>query len=177
LAPAGDPTAWAAPLRPHTAGPGPTRRAGRPAPTAVAAALGALHDRGTTVDWPAFYAGTGARTVALPTTAFQRTRYWLQSAPRTGDLTAAGLTTAGHPLLGAAVESPDGVLLTGRLDTATQPWLADHTVLDTVLLPGTAFTELVRAAGERVGLPRVRELTLAAPLVLPADGSVLVQVH
>ncbi|MGV9757872.1 SDR family NAD(P)-dependent oxidoreductase [Streptomyces tricolor] len=177
LGPDGVLTAMAAPLLPDTAVAVPTLRAGRPEATAVAAALGALHDRGTTVDWPAFYAGTGARTVALPTTAFQRTRYWLQSAPRTGDLTAAGLTTAGHPLLGAAVESPDGVLLTGRLDTATQPWLADHTVLDTVLLPGTAFTELVRAAGERVGLPRVRELTLAAPLVLPADGSVLVQVH
>ncbi|MEG3631676.1 SDR family NAD(P)-dependent oxidoreductase, partial [Streptomyces poriticola] len=177
LGPDGVLTAIAAPLLPDTAVAVPTLRAGRPETPAVAAALGALHDRGAAVDWPAFFAGTGARTVELPTTAFQRTRYWLESAPRTGDLSAAGLATAGHPLLGAAVDSPDGMLLTGRLDTATHPWLADHTVLDTVLLPGTAFVELARAAGERVGLPRVRELTLAAPLVLPADGSVLVQVH
>ncbi|MFI2204149.1 SDR family NAD(P)-dependent oxidoreductase, partial [Streptomyces sp. NPDC020192] len=177
LGPDGVLTAMAAPLLPDAAVAVPTLRAGRPEASAVAAALGALHDRGAAVDWPAFYAGTGARTVELPTTAFQRTRYWLESAPRTGDLSAAGLATAGHPLLGAAVDSPDGILLTGRLDTAGHPWLADHTVLGTVLLPGTAFVELVRAAGTRVGLPRVRELTLAAPLVLPAEGSVVVQVH
>ena len=52
----------------------------------------------------------------------------------------------GHPLLGAAVELPDadGFIFTGRLALSTHPWLADHTVMGTVLLPGTAFVELAR---------------------------------
>ncbi|MEU8700905.1 SDR family NAD(P)-dependent oxidoreductase [Streptomyces sp. NPDC048680] len=177
LGPDGVLTAMAAQVLPGTAAAVPTLRAGRPEVPAVAGALGALHHRGTEVDWAAFFAGTDAQRVELPTTAFQRTRYWLESTPGVGDLSAAGLDIAGHPMLGAVVESPDGVALTGRLGIATHPWMADHAVLGSVLLPGTAFVELAVAAGGRVGLPRVRELTLAAPLVLPTDGSVLVQVQ
>ncbi|MDB1089130.1 type I polyketide synthase [Streptomyces sp. ACA25] len=177
LGPDGVLTAMAAQVLPDTAVAVPVLRAGRPEVPAVLTALGALHHRGTEVDWAAFFAGADARRVELPTTAFQHTRYWLQSAPRLGDLSAAGLAVAGHPMLGAVVESPDGVTLTGRFGTATHPWLADHTVLGSVLLPGTAFVELVVAAGERVDLPRVRELTLDAPLVLPSEGSVFVQVQ
>ncbi|MDX3311412.1 type I polyketide synthase [Streptomyces sp. ME08-AFT2] len=170
-------TAMAAQLLPGTTAVVPVLRAGRPEAPAVATALGTLHHRGADVDWAAFFAGLGARRVELPTTAFQRTRYWLESTPRVGDLSAAGLAVADHPMLGAVVESPDGVTLTARLGAATHPWLADHAVLGTVLLPGTAFVELAVAAGGQVGSPRVRELTLAAPLVLPADGSVSVQVQ
>ncbi|MFF0740145.1 type I polyketide synthase [Streptomyces sp. NPDC004111] len=170
-------TAMAAPLLPADAVAVPVLRAGRPEAHAVAGALGTLHHRGAAVDWAAFFAGTGARRVELPTTAFQHTRYWLESAPRRGDLSAAGLADAGHPLLGAVLESPQGLTLTGRLGTTSHPWLADHTVLGSVLLPGTGFVELAAAAGTRAGLPVVRELTLAAPLVLPADGSVNLRVH
>ena len=60
-------------------------------------------------------------------------------------MAGAGLEDAGgHPLLGAAVELADGqgLVLTGRMSVATQPWLADHVVHGMVVLPGTAFAEL-----------------------------------
>ncbi|WP_346010826.1 polyketide synthase dehydratase domain-containing protein, partial [Streptomyces sp. SID5910] len=56
-------------------------------------------------------------------------------------------------------------------------WLADHAVAGVALLPGTAFVELALRAGDAVGCGRVEELTLEAPLVLPQDGAVSVQVH
>ncbi|WP_460370699.1 polyketide synthase dehydratase domain-containing protein, partial [Actinocorallia lasiicapitis] len=89
-----------------------------------------------------------------------------------------GLAALDHPLLGAAVTLPDtgGLLFTGRVSLADQPWLADHAVLDAVLLPGTAFVELAVRAGEETGCPAVEELTLQAPLVLQPEGGVDLQV-
>ena len=53
----------------------------------------------------------------------------------------------------------------------THPWLADHAVAGTVLLPGTAFLELALYAGREVGCELVQELALQAPLVLDeGDG-------
>src|SRR5206468_1751057 len=49
-------------------------------------------------------------------------------------------------------------------------------VLDTVLLPGTAFVELALAAGARLGCETLDELTLEAPLVLAEDDAVQLQV-
>ena len=59
---------------------------------------------------------------------------------------------------------------------ATHPWLADHAVGGTVLLPGTAFLELALRAAEQAGAETVEELTLQAPLVLPEAGAVAIQV-
>ncbi|GAA0252032.1 hypothetical protein GCM10010492_60630 [Saccharothrix mutabilis subsp. mutabilis] len=144
----------------------PLLRANHDEPQTVAQALAELHVRGVDPDWAAVF--EGARKVPLPTYAFQRKRFWLTPVRRAGDVSAAGLRSSGHPLLGAAVELPDGsTVLTGRLSLATHPWLADHRVHGTVVLPGTALLEL---AGD------VAELTLSAPLVVPADGSVTVQV-
>ena len=94
-----------------------------------------------------------------------------------GDVSAAGLGTADHPLLGASVRlaDADGHLFTGRLALDTQPWLADHAVMGVALLPGTAFVELAIRAGDQVGCEVLEELTLEAPLVLPERGGVHVQ--
>uniref|UniRef100_UPI0012E9D56F polyketide synthase dehydratase domain-containing protein n=1 Tax=Streptomyces apocyni TaxID=2654677 RepID=UPI0012E9D56F len=43
------------------------------------------------------------------------------------------------------------------------------------LLPGTGLVELAARAGDQVGAERVEELTLSAPLVLPEQGSVQLQ--
>ncbi|MEV0850686.1 SDR family NAD(P)-dependent oxidoreductase, partial [Streptomyces sp. NPDC049954] len=136
---------------------------------------------GAAVDWATLFERTGARRVELPTYAFQRDRYWLESTGPEDDLQAAaglGLGAAGHPLLGAALTLPatGGVLLTGRLSLRTHPWLADHAVSGAALLPGTAFVELALRAGDAVGCDRLEELTLEAPLLLPEDGAVAVQV-
>ena len=145
-------------------------------PDRVLTALAELHAHGITVDWPAVL--PPARRIALPTYAFQHERYW-PAAPtaRVGDLSAAGLARADHPLLGAVVGLADGGwLLSGRLAGDVQPWLSDHVMHGSVLFPGAGFVELALRAGELVGCDALAELTLAAPLILPEQGGVHLQV-
>ncbi|MFD5921276.1 type I polyketide synthase [Kitasatospora sp. NPDC058201] len=114
----------------------------------------------------------------LPTYPFQRRRYWLEPATRTGDAGGLGLAPIGHPLLRAAVGLPDGegAVLTGSLSLATHPWLADHAVQGTVILPGTALLELAIRAGDEVGASALDELVVEAPLLVPDRGAVHVRV-
>ncbi|MEV0186890.1 polyketide synthase dehydratase domain-containing protein, partial [Streptomyces sp. NPDC050625] len=131
---------------------------------------------GISPDWHALF--PSARRVDLPTYAFQRERYWLDVPQASGDVRAAGLGAADHPLLGAAIATADSdrVLLTGLLSLETHPWLADHAVNGTVLLPGTAFVELAIRAGDETGCGRIEDLTLEVPLVVPERGGVTLQV-
>ncbi|MGO4420816.1 polyketide synthase dehydratase domain-containing protein, partial [Streptomyces sp. MCAF7] len=68
-----------------------------------------------------------------------------------------------------------GHLFTSLLSARSHPWLADHRVMGRLMVPGTALVELALRAGDQVGCDRVDELTLAAPLVLPEQGSVQLQ--
>nr|WP_325051318.1 SDR family NAD(P)-dependent oxidoreductase [Streptomyces corynorhini] len=137
-----------------------------------------LHTRGLPVDWPALFRGPRGGAGELPTYPFGGERYWLERSGGPGDMASAGLGPAHHPLLGAVVALPGsaGTILAGRLSTRAQPWLADHTVLDTVLLPGTALAELALRAAEETGCDTVEELTLLEPLVLDGDGGVQLRV-
>ncbi|MFE2158444.1 type I polyketide synthase [Streptomyces lydicus] len=152
-----------------------TLRRGRPEPESVLEAVAAAFVRGTDVDWAAYLGGGDdrRRRVDLPTYAFQRQRYWPRNPlTHSGDAASLGLEDAAHPLLAAVVEAPGTgeLVLTGRLSLAAQPWLADHTVLGSAVLPGTALVELALRAGERAGCDLLDELTLETPVVLPTDG-------
>ncbi|MEU5181762.1 SDR family NAD(P)-dependent oxidoreductase [Streptomyces longwoodensis] len=146
------------------------QRRERPQPRALAEGLARFHVAGGSVDWAAYL--PPARHVDLPTTAFQRQRYWL---------TADSVPThpGGHPLLDATVElaEEDGFVLSGRLDSRSQTWLADHTVLGSTVVPGSVFAELALHAAAEAGLAGVVELTLETPLLLPEDTSVEVQLR
>ncbi|TWF93872.1 type I polyketide synthase [Saccharopolyspora dendranthemae] len=162
-------------------------RRGRTERTTAVTGLAGLFCAGTDVDWAAFHRDSGARRIDLPTYPFQHERFWLDPREHLahswlggdiGGLAASGVDAAEHPLLGAVVEQPDsdGVTFTGALSTSTLPWLADHIVLGSVLLPGTGFAELALHAAQRVDCDVVDELTLRAPLEIPADGGVWIQV-
>nr|WP_312889501.1 type I polyketide synthase [Nocardiopsis aegyptia] len=155
----------------------PLLRRGRSEAASVAGALGEFFVRGVEVDWARVFAG-GSR-VDLPSYAFQRSSFWLVPEGTGGDASALGLSATGHPLLGAGVEVAGGgeVLFTGRLSLRTHPWLADHAIWGSVLVPGTGLLDMVLTAGREVDCPHVEELTMAAPLVLPERGGVLVQVR
>jgi pimaricinolide synthase PimS1 len=156
----------------------PALRARQSEGETFAAFLGQAHIAGTAVDWKAYYEGTGARRVQLPTYAFQRDHYWLTPAPATGDAAGAGLDRLGHPLLAGAVRlgDRDEWLFTGRISTGTHPWVQDHGVFGTVIVPGAALVELALAAGRRAGTPVLEELVLEAPFVLRGSAAAQVQV-
>ncbi|MFF1615229.1 SDR family NAD(P)-dependent oxidoreductase [Amycolatopsis sp. NPDC058278] len=124
-------------------------------------ALAAAHVRGAGVDWPRLL-GPVTRHPDVPTSAFDRQRYWLTG--RSG-----GLLGAPTP-----VADGDGFVATGRISRTSLPWLTGHSVRGTVLFPGTGFAELALEAAPGCG--SVEDLTLEAPLALPASGAVEVQV-
>jgi acyl transferase domain-containing protein/acyl carrier protein len=152
----------------------PTQRAGHPEELTLLTALARLHVVGKGPQWTSLL-GAPTRHLDLPTYPFQRQRHWVAASPLTGDPLSMGLTAADHPLLGAAVTlaGTDTVVLTGRLSTDVQPWLADHTVDGTILFPGTGFVELALRGAAEVGCGRIEELTLHAPLVLDESGAQL----
>ncbi|MFC4852878.1 type I polyketide synthase [Actinophytocola glycyrrhizae] len=126
--------------------------------------------RGLPVDWSAVLPETAP--VPLPAYAFDHERYWPR--PRR----EVPLDPADHPLLDAAVPvAGAGAIWLGTLSLATHPWLADHAVHGTAVLPGTAVADLALCASAATGLGQVDDLTLQAPLVIPAAGAVTIQVR
>ncbi|MEU8710432.1 phosphopantetheine-binding protein, partial [Streptomyces sp. NPDC048565] len=105
-------------------------RSGLAEPESVVQALGALYGRGVSLDWEAFFAGSGARRVPLPTYAFQRRRYWLDA-----DRSAGAVGTPGPAPTAPAEREPDApeavLTLTERLAGLTAAQRGAY-VLETV---------------------------------------------
>ncbi len=158
----------------------PLLRKDRQEATALLGALAAAQANGAPLQWQRLL--PRASRVPLPTYAFQRRRYWLEPSAPGGDASANGQGASDHPLLSAAISLPGGAdadggwLLTGRLSLQTHPWLADHAVHGTPILPGTAFVEMALKAAGQCGAEAIEELILDAPLALPERGAVQVQV-
>ncbi|MGF1426764.1 SDR family NAD(P)-dependent oxidoreductase [Kitasatospora sp. LaBMicrA B282] len=147
-------------------------RRDRDEPRTLAAALGDLFCWGIEVDWAACF-GPGPVAAGLPGYPFRPDRHWPRPRP-------AGLPQApdAHPLIGTAIRRADAdeLLFSARLSVRTHPWLADHVVNGTVILPGTGFVDMALHAGQEAGSPRLAELTVLAPLRVAAEAAVDLQV-
>ncbi|MEU8252423.1 polyketide synthase dehydratase domain-containing protein, partial [Nonomuraea sp. NPDC048916] len=147
-----------------------------PEPTTLLTGIARAFTRGTHLPWDRIYGPPTTTPINLPTYPFQRTRHWLDKAP--ADLTSAGLEGSDHPLVGATVETADDgrLLLTAKLSLNSHPWLADHAIGDTTLIPAAALLELALHAAGRAGCDEVEQLILDEPLALPGSESIHVQV-
>lgn len=108
------------------------------------------------------------RRLELPTYPFQRRRFW----PKASAITVDGPSTSG--LLGSAKDLASGdSVYTSRLSVKSQPWLSDHVIYGTVVVPGATYAAMALAA---VGTPaHVKEVFFYEPIILPEKASREVQ--
>ncbi|WP_405854126.1 SDR family NAD(P)-dependent oxidoreductase [Streptomyces sp. NBC_01515] len=148
-------------------------------PRRLFTSMAELFVRGVHIDWSGILtARPDAGRIDLPTYAFDHQHYWIQLTGGAGGAASLGLSGTDHPLLGAMVPLPqsDGLVLTSRLSLRTHPWLADHAIGGVVVVPGTVYVDLAVRAGDEFGCAVLEELVIEAPLVLPEQGGVRVQV-
>ena len=126
--------------------------------------VGALHCRGHTIAWDALYPRQSARLLKLPLYPWQSKRYWNE----TQEAAEALHYNPVHPLLGQSVSAVHPTWEV-ELSTALAPFLADHEVQGSTVVPGAVFIEMALAAGQATyGSTdhRVDNLTLQRALIL-----------
>jgi acyl transferase domain-containing protein len=99
------------------------------------------------------------RRLELPTYPFQRRHFW----PKTSGISVDGVPVSG--ILGSAKDLASGdVVYTSRLSVKSQPWLSDHVIYGTVVVPGATYAAMALAA---VGTPaRVQDVFFYEPIIL-----------
>ncbi len=136
----------------------------------IADALAAAYVGGHRPDFAAVH-GQPRRRVELPTYPFQRRRFWPKGSAMTGtDLHGA----AGSGILGSGKDLASGdSIYTSRLSVRSQPWLSDHVIYGTVVVPGATYAAMALAA---VGTPaRAKDVFFYEPIILPEKSSREVQ--
>ncbi|GAA3368398.1 hypothetical protein GCM10020367_06570 [Streptomyces sannanensis] len=156
----------------------PSCTPGKNGAAVILKSLAELHVRGVPVDWQGYFAPFGSGRVALPTYAFQRERFWFE--PPVSRAVGAGLNATDHALLGGGVDiaGTDMALFTNVVAADQPVWVQEHRVMDAVLMPGTAFFEAMRAAGDAAheGAWDLADVVIASPLVLASGVPVRMQV-
>lgn len=136
----------------------------------IADALAAAYVGGHRPDFAAVQRQPGHK-VELPTYPFQHRRFW----PKTSAITSSGFDgSAGTGILGAAKDLASGdSIYTSRISVKTQPWLSDHVIYGTVVVPGATYAAMALAA---VGTPaHAKDVFFFEPIILPEKSSREVQ--
>ena len=135
--------------------------------------LALLHAHGVPVALERLY--PAGRVVEAPRTAWQHVRHWVGDRPSVG--AGAGAASTGHPLLGNHVELPGGTQHVWQVasDAATLPWLTEHLVHGSPVLPAAGYAEIALSAAAEVFAAGPGELTVSGLRVhewfTPGEGT------
>jgi len=114
------------------------------------------------------------RRLELPTYPFQRRRFWPKTSGIAG-IDGQGTSISGVAgILGSAKDLSSGdSVYTSRLSVKSQPWLSDHVIYGTVVVPGATYAAMALAA---IGPPgRVKDVFFYEPIILDDKASREVQ--
>jgi phthiocerol/phenolphthiocerol synthesis type-I polyketide synthase C len=161
-------------------------------------ALATLYVHGAPVDWRAFDGAYRRNRVVLPSYPFQHQRYWMDPPPAANGHAnghtyghanghsnghtnghASGRSRAGHPLLGTRLRS---ALATTQFESEMSPtrvpWLADHRVQNSIVMPAAGYLEMGLAALHECGKEHgiLENVVFQEVLLLPKQGTRVVQV-
>jgi acyl transferase domain-containing protein/NADPH:quinone reductase-like Zn-dependent oxidoreductase/acyl carrier protein len=150
-----------------------TLRRREPEPEALWTTLGRCYGAGVAIDFDRLYPEkTGF--VALPAYPWQRERYWFSDSDADA---ATPARPKKHPLLGTRQPTAEAIWK-NRLDPAILPWLADHVVQGSTVVPGTAFIEMaLAAAAMETGAEaiEVEGFEIHRPVVIASGGDAAVE--
>ncbi|MBD2522076.1 type I polyketide synthase [Nostoc sp. FACHB-133] len=110
-----------------------------------------LYVAGVEIDWRGFEADYPRHKVVLPNYPWQRQRYWLPTATSKPIVRQISENLL-HPLLGYQLRSPSlkDIVFETHLNTASLPFLDDHQIYDTVVVPGASHISMLLLGGQEI---------------------------
>jgi phthiocerol/phenolphthiocerol synthesis type-I polyketide synthase D len=139
-----------------------------------------LDVHGAPIDWEAFDAGRTRRRVDVPASPFRRQRVWFDAAPRRPIREATPTAAAAMAGTLLMVASRPGVSVSEQVISLDRfPFLADHRVRDLIVVPATAYIEMVvTAVSDRCGWRplAIDEMEFTAAMLLEPAIELVTQV-
>jgi len=138
--------------------------------------LAELWVSGAKIDWRLLYGADVPQRISVPTYPFARERYWIPNT--TAKSTEArhdhdlNKTAALHPLVHRNVSTLEEQKFSSRF-TGEEFYFADHVVDGQKILPGVAYLEMAKAAGELSGnshVRMIRSVTWERPLIVGSQA-------
>jgi polyketide synthase 5 len=150
-------------------------RRGTELPRGLRDLLADLHNAGAAVDFSVLY--PNGRLVDAPLPTWTHRRLLLNRDDQESSPTHGGSTVSVHPLLGPHVrlqEEPERHAWQGEVGTAAQPWLSDHQIRDSAVLPEAAYCEMALAGAHAVlgETSEVRDICFEEALLLDQQTTV-----
>ncbi len=159
----------------------PSLRPSQPDKVEMLTSLAALYMQGAAIDWANVAPNAKRTEISLPTYPFQRQCYWWEAAripsmePKSS-ISEAAVEVSAHPLIGNRLRlaGTDEQRFQVQLNAQSPDYLADHCVLEKVVLPGAAYLEMAIAAArlwQKTDTVTLSQVSIEQPLILnkPAD--------
>ncbi|MFY9809641.1 MAG: SDR family NAD(P)-dependent oxidoreductase [Pseudonocardiaceae bacterium] len=142
---------------------------------AVQKSVASMIAAGAQVEWDTYFPRRGC-VADLPAYPWQRERHWNGNMHRL--VRSSGDGTVDHPLLGERMPGLDPIWQ-DVIEPVRVPWLADHRVGDSVVMPAAAYLEMALAAGRKTyeTAVEVTDIQIPKALVVPWEEDFEVQLQ